>query len=156
MRSSKVLLVTLATVVVLGACSDSDGDATSTPEVTPATPEATADAPTSETAAVSIEAEAHEWDYTPDAWTVTAGEAFSIEFINDGGVEHDWTVLKLDEDIEKAAEFEESMVLLEVEEVPGQESRTEAFTIDEPGTYQVICTISGHFNSGMAGTLTVE
>lgn len=153
MRSLRVLLGTLATVLVVGACSD--GDATSQPEVTP-TPAATADAPASEAVEVSIHAEAHEWYYTPDAWAVTAGEAFSIEFINDGGIDHDWTVLKLDENIELADEFEESRVLLEVAKVPGQESRTETFTIDEPGTYQVVCTISGHFNTGMAGTLTVE
>lgn len=156
MRSSTVQLITLATVVALAACGDGSSGATSTSETTSATPVATADSPTSEAAAVAIEAEALEWHYTPDAWTVAAGEAFTIEFINAGGVEHDWTVLKLEEEIEKLAEFEESKVLLEVEKVPSHESRTETFTIDEPGTYQVICTISGHFNTGMAGTLTVE
>ena len=28
------------------------------------------------------------------------------------------------------------------------------FTLDEPGTYQVICTIENHFNDGMEGTVT--
>ncbi|MFP5255319.1 MAG: plastocyanin/azurin family copper-binding protein [Acidimicrobiia bacterium] len=36
------------------------------------------------------------------------------------------------------------------------ESTTEAFTVDEAGTYQVICAISSHFDAGMEGTLTVE
>ncbi|MBY5163590.1 cupredoxin domain-containing protein [Salsipaludibacter albus] len=156
MRSSTVQLITLATVVALVACGDASPGAASTPDATSATPVATADSPTSEAAAVAIEAKALEWHYTPDAWTVAAGEAFTLEFNNAGGVEHDWTALKLEEDIEKLAEFEESKVLLEVAEVPSHESRTETFTIEEPGTYQVICTVSGHFNTGMAGTLTVE
>ena len=38
-------------------------------------------------------------------------------------------------------------------DVPGS---TEKFTVDEAGTYQVICAIETHFDAGMEGTLTVE
>jgi uncharacterized cupredoxin-like copper-binding protein len=37
---------------------------------------------------------------------------------------------------------------------PGQ-TVTGTFTIDEPGTYEVYCSIPGHRKAGMAGTLTV-
>jgi hypothetical protein len=42
------------------------------------------------------------------------------------------------------------------EAVPAGESATQKFTVDEAGTYQVICAIETHFNAGMEGALTVE
>jgi uncharacterized cupredoxin-like copper-binding protein len=45
---------------------------------------------------------------------------------------------------------------VEVEAIAGGASTTESITIDEPGTYQVICALPGHFDEGMQGTLTVE
>lgn len=102
-----------------------------------------------------ITATTTEYEFTPDAWTVAAGE-FSIELVNEGTVEHEWAVIALGEDIESEAEFTEDIVLLEVEAIDAGESTTESFTIDEPGTYQVICALPGHFDEGMEGTLTVE
>jgi uncharacterized cupredoxin-like copper-binding protein len=37
---------------------------------------------------------------------------------------------------------------------PGQ-TVTGTFMLDEPGTYQVYCCISGHREAGMTGALTV-
>ena len=38
---------------------------------------------------------------------------------------------------------------------PGQ-TRTIRFTIDQPGTYRIVCTVPGHADAGMAGTLVVD
>ena len=97
-----------------------------------------------------------EYQFAPASWSATAGEEFSIELTNDGSVEHEWAVVKLGEDIASGDEFEEDRVLLEVEAVPAGEGATESFTIEEAGTYQVICALVGHFDEGMEGTLTVE
>lgn len=107
-------------------------------------------------ASTSIEATASEYQFEPDAWTVPAGEEFSIDFTNDGTTEHEWAVLKLGEDIDAEADFAEEKVLFEVEAVPAGESATEQFTVDEAGTYQVICALETHFDAGMEGFLTVE
>ncbi len=132
-----------ATVTV----DESSPEPSTTEAGTPAT-----DAPVS----LSIETEAWEWKFKPDAWTVPAGEELTIDFTNRGVGEHDWTVLALGENITKLSEFEDDMVLFQVEKVPSGEAATETLTIDEPGTYQVICSLSGHFNTGMAGVLTVK
>jgi plastocyanin len=132
---SGLLVVASGAVLVLGACGDDDdGDGAST----------------------SIEATASEFKFDPDSWTVPAGEEFTIEFENDGTTDHEWAVINLGEDIEAEGDFAEDKVLLEVEALPEGESTDEQFTIDEPGTYQVICALEGHFDAGMEGSLTVE
>lgn len=104
----------------------------------------------------AIEATAQEYEFTPDAWTVNAGEEFEIDFTNDGTVQHEWAVIALGEDIASEDEFTEAKVMLEVEAIDAGTTTTESFTIDEPGTYQVICAIETHFDQGMEGSLTVE
>jgi plastocyanin len=131
---SRLLLVALAAPVLLLASCGDDGDEAST----------------------SIDATASEFQFEPDSWTVPAGEQFSIEFQNDGSVEHEWAVIKLGEDIESEDEFAEDKVLFEVEAVPAGDSTTQSFTVDEAGDYQVICALETHFDAGMEGTLTVE
>ena len=125
-------------LVLLGGCGDDDDDAGG------------------DGASNELSAAASEWQFDPDSWTVDAGE-FSIEFTNDGSIEHEWAVLTLDGTIESEADFtSEDQVLLEVEAIPAGESVTETFTISEPGTYQVACLIPDHFDAGMEGTLVVN
>ncbi len=133
---SGVLIALGAAVLLLGACGDDDDDA------------ATA-------TSTEIEAEATDFQFDPDSWAVPAGEEFTIDFTNAGGVQHEWAVLKEGEDIESGDEFAEDKVLFEVEAVPAGESVTESFTVEDAGTYQVICALEGHFDAGMEGTLTV-
>ena len=134
MRSRLLRVTMVLPVLVLVACGDDDGDEAST----------------------SIEATASNFKYDPDSWTVPVGEEFTIDFTNDGSVEHEWAVIVEGEDLDSEDDFAEEKVLFEVEAVPAGESTTEAFTVDEAGTYQVICAIPSHFDSGMEGTLTVE
>ena len=135
MRSRAVLVagVLAVAVLALGACGDDDDEAST-----------------------SIDATASEFKFEPDSWTVPVGQEFTIAFENDGSVEHEWAVIKRGQDIESEAGFAEDKVLFEVEAIPAGESTTEKFTVDEAGTYQVICAIETHFDAGMEGTLTVE
>lgn len=132
-RAAVMGTLALAFAVGLGACADDEGGAST-----------------------SIEAAASEFQFEPDSWTVPEGQEFTIRFENAGSVEHEWAVIRLGQDIESEAEFAEEKVLFEVEAVPAGESTTETLTVDEAGTYQVICAIEGHFDAGMEGTLTVE
>ena len=125
--------VVVVVVLALGACGGDDDEAST-----------------------SIDATASEFKFEPDSWTVPAGEEFTIAFENGGSVEHEWAVIKRGQDIESEAEFAEDKVLFEVEATPAGESTTEKFTVDDAGTYQVICAITGHFDAGMEGTLAVE
>lgn len=115
-------------VLVTGACGDDDGDS-----------------------GADVEATATEFQFEPDEWSVDAGE-FTLEFTNDGSTDHEWVIMA--EEISSEDEFAEDKVLDEVE-AGGGEVVTQTFTVDEAGTYQVICGLEGHFEAGMEGTLTV-
>lgn len=137
MRRLKILAVLAVPVLALAGCGDDDDDEGGG-------------------ASTSIEATASDFEFDPDSWTVPAGEEFTIDFTNDGGVEHEWAVMKLGDDIDAEADFAEEKVLFEVEAIPAGESTTQQFTVDEAGSYQVICAIETHFDAGMEGSLTVE
>lgn len=105
-------------------------------------------------ASTLVEATGTNFKFDPVDWTVPASGEFTVVFTNDGGLEHNWTVMR--ESISSESEFEEGKVLLEVDAAPGGGSTSESFTIDDAGTYQVICSVERHFNDGMEGELTVE
>jgi len=104
------------------------------------------------TTAITITAE--DFKFGPAKWSVYAGE-FELTFHNHGSVEHEWAILKKGEHITEESEFEEDLVLTELDKVPAGEMSTASFTIEEPGEYQVICALDGHFDAGMSGILTV-
>ena len=64
-----------------------------------------------------------------------------LKFTNDDPIFHDWEVLGV-ANVDAGAR-------------PGQ-TQTIRFTIDEPGTYAIECSVPGHAESGMVGTLVVD
>ena len=78
-------------------------------------------------------------DYKPATLELKAGEATNVTVTNDGKALHDFTL-------------EEADVHVNVK--PG-ESKTFALTIDEPGTYEAVCTVAGHAKAGMTVDVTV-
>jgi uncharacterized cupredoxin-like copper-binding protein len=98
---------------------------------------------------------ADDFTFTPDEWTVPADEEVTVTLVNEGQVEHEWAVLTEGTSIETEDEFEEDLVEYEIEAIPGGESATGTLSLPA-GSYQVICALPGHLNSGMEGELTVE
>ena len=85
---------------------------------------------------------AREFGYETATTEVTAGQPFSIQISNDGVLEHDITFAGL-----------EGQFGLHVQ--PG-ENDIATFSIDEAGEYVYYCTIPGHREAGMTGTLMVS
>ena len=79
-------------------------------------------------------------DYAPATLDLKAGESTNITVVNDGETLHDFT-------LEAAG--------LHVNVEPGQEVTT-SVTIDEPGTYEAICTVAGHAEAGMTVEVVVS
>jgi uncharacterized cupredoxin-like copper-binding protein len=79
-------------------------------------------------------------EFEPTTLELTAGEPTNVTVVNEGQALHDFTL-------------EEAGVHVNVE--PG-ESVTTAVTVDEPGTYQAVCTVPGHEDAGMVVEITVR
>ena len=80
--------------------------------------------------------------FSPATVTVKAGTPVTFTAPNKGVLEHNWHVKIGNETIQ-------------IDARPGQ-TATQIFTPTTPGTYTVICTIPGHEQAGMKGTLIVE
>lgn len=94
--------------------------------------------------------------FTPNEFTVPAGQEITVHIIHDGTVEHDFIVMKYGTNAgEMFNEEDKANVFLEIDLQP-EDSKTVVFTAPEqPGTYQIICGMVGHLQSGMVGKLTV-
>ncbi len=132
-KVSLLILVAMLATLVLAACAGSGGGGGATLDVT-----------------------LNEFSFTPNTWTVNAGQQVTINIKNTGTVTHDFTIMKTPisgsfTDADKANEVWASPM------VSAGQSQTATFTAPTtPGTYQVVCTEAGHFEAGMTGTLTVK
>jgi plastocyanin len=79
--------------------------------------------------------------FTPADVHIKADEFAVLTFSNADPVFHDWSV--------------EGLANVDVPARPGQTAKLR-FRVDEPGTYRIICTVPGHAEAGMTGTLVVE
>ena len=77
--------------------------------------------------------------FHPDSIEVTAGEPVNLVVTNRGEVFHDLTIDELD---------------LQIGVDPGQ-TATAGLEVGEPGEYAYHCSVPGHTEAGMQGTLTV-
>ena len=94
-----------------------------------------------EARASQVEVVARDLSYSPADVRVEAGRTVVLSFRNEDPVFHDWEAGGL-ANVDAGAR-------------PGQTQEIR-FTIDEPGTYRVTCTVPGHAEAGMVGTLVVE
>jgi uncharacterized cupredoxin-like copper-binding protein len=94
--------------------------------------------------------------FNPNEFTVPAGEDITLKVTHNGTMEHSFIVMKYGTDAgEKFDEADKVNVYWEVDLQPG-DSETVLFTApDQTGTYQIICGMPGHLQSGMVGKLIV-
>lgn len=92
--------------------------------------------PTPQTVAIT----ATEFKFDPSAISVSAGSAVTISLTNNGTIEHDFTIDALS-----------TKVLVKAGETGEAELKGLA-----AGTYDFYCSIPGHKEAGMVGTLEVK
>ena len=90
--------------------------------------------------AEEIHVQATEMAFTPAEVDLAAGEPVNVTVVNDGQLFHDFVL-------------DEAGVHLNLD--PGEQASA-ALTLDEPGTYQAICTVTGHADAGMLLTVNVH
>jgi uncharacterized cupredoxin-like copper-binding protein len=94
--------------------------------------------------------------FNPNEFTIPAGKDITLNVTHNGTMEHSFIVMKYGTDAgEMFDQADRVNVYWEVDLQPG-DSETVLFRApDEPGTYQIICGMPGHLQSGMVGKLIV-
>jgi uncharacterized cupredoxin-like copper-binding protein len=96
--------------------------------------------------------------YDSQTYTVPAGGQVTLNLTNNGVIEHEFAILKLDEHVTPPfGEKDESKIFWELDGVAAGTSKSDTFTAPtEPGEYDVICGIPGHIELGMIAKLIVK
>ncbi|HEV8545132.1 MAG TPA: heavy metal translocating P-type ATPase [Candidatus Limnocylindrales bacterium] len=91
--------------------------------------------------ATQVAVTARDVRFSPADVRVQAGDVVVVRFTNADPVFHDWEV--------------EGLANVDAAARPGQTQQIR-FRIETSGTYRIVCTVAGHAEAGMVGTLTVE
>jgi uncharacterized cupredoxin-like copper-binding protein len=104
----------------------------------------------------NISVDMTEFMFNPTDFTVPAGQEITIGLSNNGAVMHDFVIMKYGTEVGQDFDEEDEMnVYWEAELEPGT-SETLTFTApSEPGEYQVVCGVAGHYLAGMVAKLIV-
>ncbi|WP_143414450.1 plastocyanin/azurin family copper-binding protein [Halobacillus massiliensis] len=101
--------------------------------------------------------QADEFKFSPQEQTINAGDQVELTLLNTGTIEHDLEIINLStETVNTNHEHDHSNSSqnVHVHAAPGEEQRV-TFIPSESGTYMFVCTLPGHQESGMVGTLEV-
>lgn len=104
--------------------------------------------------------------YDKDRIEVMAGQPVKIMLNNDGALEHDFSIMEIPhmgevmaDEVEDEMGHDMSAVEIDPEvhvAAPIGGSNSIEFTPSTPGEYEFFCTIAGHKEAGMKGTLVVQ
>ncbi len=139
------LFAGLAVLAGCGSSNSSSSSTTATPATTASTPAATTATSETSGAAQPLKLEANsegQLAYNTKSLTAKAGSV-TIDFTNMSPVGHNVAI--------------ESSSGSNVGSTPTFQGATKALTVNlKPGTYKFYCTVPGHRQAGMEGTLTVQ
>lgn len=127
-----------AAALLLVAGCGGGGGAVSTPDADAPVGAAPAASQAAAASGAVLEVTGKEFSFAPEPLKAAAGKT-TIRFTNSGIMEHDWTI-----------------DALKVKIVAAAGKSAEAAVTLKPGTYKTTCTVPGHIQSGMVGTLTVK
>jgi len=82
-----------------------------------------------------------EFAFSPNTLTVNKGDTVKVSFTNNGNYPHNFMITELNVQGKTIS--------------PGQ-SDTVTFTANKAGTFQYFCSVPGHKDKGMVGTITVQ
>jgi uncharacterized cupredoxin-like copper-binding protein len=103
-----------------------------------------------------VQVRMEDFKFSPSHWKAEAGSQVTVRVANHGAVEHEWMILR--RNYKAVAPFDENDRQQAYWQIRLERSQHGDFTFtapDEPGEYQVICSIPGHLELGMTGTLIV-
>jgi uncharacterized cupredoxin-like copper-binding protein len=97
-----------------------------------------------------------DFQFSPSSFRVPAGKEITLNANNSGAVIHNFMIMNLGQTAGPEIGDEDlSNVYWKLEIPPGGDSSTTFTAPEEPGDYEVVCSIAGHIQAGMVGKLTV-
>ncbi len=98
-----------------------------------------------------------DFQFTPNTFTVTAGQPVSIQLVNNGAATHTFIIMQAAYQIQDHfTDVDRSHIFWQETGVAPGQSTSATFTAPtDPGDYQVVCGIPAHFESGMVAKLVV-
>jgi uncharacterized cupredoxin-like copper-binding protein len=105
----------------------------------------------------TLKVDMSEFVFTPTEYAVPAGETITVKLENSGDIEHDFIILKKGIEVKGKFDHEKQMndILFHAMLDAGKSGEFTFIAPNEPGEYQIVCGILGHFQAGMIGKLTV-
>ncbi len=97
-----------------------------------------------------------DFQFSPNQFTVPAGQEITLNAANNGAVVHNFVIMKKGQTA--GTEFTDDdlpNVYWQVEIQPGGSTNTSFTAPTEPGEYEVVCKTPGHLQAGMTAKLTV-
>ena len=97
-----------------------------------------------------------DFQFSPNQFTVPAGQEITLDAANNGAVVHNFVIMKKGQTA--GTEFTDDdlpNVYWQVEIQPGGSTNTSFTAPNEPGDYEVVCKTPGHLQAGMTAKLTV-
>ncbi len=132
-RQAFTMVLTLALATILSACSGSNKPST------------------------SINVTMTDFAYSPNVFTVPAGQQISFHAQNNGAVAHSFIIMQAGHEVhDHFTPADQAFVFWQQAEVdPGQSVQASFSAPAQPGTYQIVCGNGGHFEAGMVAKLIV-
>jgi uncharacterized cupredoxin-like copper-binding protein len=151
------IIVASTVAVSMAACSSSEPKQTA----------AEADAAKAAAAALftgpagqTVSIEMTDLKYSNTALTAKTGAVIEVSLANKGSIEHDFTLAKIPGDKAFRVAGKDQAVAAGKNEVHAHlnsgESGAVRLNVSQAGTYEFWCTVAGHKEAGMKGTLTVQ
>lgn len=152
-------LALTAIVAIAAACGGSSGSDPTPPESNATVDDTSAiDAPQEPDAVIDLTLELVR--FVPDAIDIKAGQLVQINMRNMDGLEHDFQVqglaVELMGDAARRGHHAGAGANMLAMHTPEKGNASVLFRAEQRGTYEFFCTIEGHRDAGMTGTLTVS
>jgi uncharacterized cupredoxin-like copper-binding protein len=95
--------------------------------------------------------------FSPNSFTVPAGQQITVEMTNNGATAHSFVIMQAGHKVEThfADADKDFIYWVQPQVLPGASAQASFIAPSEPGEYQILCDIAGHFEAGMVGKLTV-